>query len=325
MAQSAAPLLPMDRQAVLAAELPRYNVRQLTNTIASVILFILTFLSVLFLVLIVGFVLVRGISTIFPIVDGHITFNVGYFTEPGAAPGELNADGTPHPGGVLNGIVGTLEMLAMGALIAVPIGLGTAIYLSEYSVGRLAEIVRFIVNLLAGLPSVLVGLFIWALLIHGIAGDGSGILAYSGFAGSLALAVIIIPIVASSVESILKLVPNELREAGYALGLAKWRVVLRIVLPTVGGGVATGVLLSLARAAGETAPLLLTAGGANQFVNTDLGAPMSALTVQIYNYATSAYKTQQDQAWGNALVLVALIAMFSAAVRLITSRKQYDN
>ena len=116
-----------------------------------------------------------------------------------------------------------------------------------------------------------------------------------------------------------------MREAGYALGLAKWRVVLRIVLPTVGGGVATGVLLALARAAGETAPLLLTAGGANQFVNTDLGAPMSALTVQIYNYATSAYKTQQDQAWGNALVLVALIAMFSAAVRVITSRKQYDN
>ena len=322
MAQIAAPL---SRQAVLAAELPRYSARRLTNNIASLILLALTVLSVLFLVLIVGFVLVRGISTIFPTVDGHLTFNTDYFTQSGAAPGQTNADGTPYAGGVLNGIIGTLEMLAFGAILAVPIGLGTAIYLSEYSVGQLGEIVRFVVNLLAGLPSVLVGLFIWALLIHGINGDGSGILGYSGLAGGLSLAIIIIPIVASSVESILMLVPSELREAGYALGLPKWRVILRIVLPTVGGGVATGILLSLARAAGETAPLILTVGGANQFVNTDLLQPMSAMTLQIYNYATSAFKTQQDQAWGNALVLVALIAMFSAAVRLITSRKQYDN
>ncbi len=322
MAQSS---VPMDRKAILAAELPRYSARRLTNNIASVILLTLTLLSVTFLILIVGFVLVRGISTIFPMVDGHISFNIDYFTQAGAAPGQTNADGTPYAGGVANGIVGTLEMLLAGAVIAIPIGLGTAIYLSEYGIGRWAEIVRFVVNLLAGLPSVLVGLFIWALLIHGINGDGSGVLGYSGFAGALALAVIIIPIVASSVESILKLVPTELREAGYALGLPKWRVVVRIVLPTVGGGVATGILLALARAAGETAPLILTVGGANQFVNTDLGQPMSAMTLQIYNYATSAYKTQQDQAWGNALVLVALIAMFSAAVRFVTSRKQYDN
>ena len=324
MAQSSA---PMDRKAILAAELPRYSARRLTDSIASVILLTLTLLSVTFLILIVGFVLVRGISTIFPMVDGHISFNIDYFTQAGAAPGQTNADGTPYAGGVLNGIVGTLEMLLAGAVIAIPIGLGTAIYLSEYSVGRLGEVVRFVVNLLAGLPSVLVGLFIWALFIHGINGDGSGLfnLGYSGIAGALSLAIIIIPIVASSVESILKLVPTELREAGYALGLPKWRVVVRIVLPTVGGGVATGILLALARAAGETAPLILTVGGANQFVNTDLGQPMSAMTLQIYNYATSAYKTQQDQAWGNALVLVALIAMFSAAVRFVTSRKQYDN
>ncbi len=321
----AQPAIPMSHKALLAAELPRYSARRVTNTIVAAILFIMTLLSVLFLVAIVGYVFVKGISTIFPTVNGHLTFNTDYFTKSGAAPGEKNADGTPYAGGVLNGIIGTLEMLAVGALIAVPIGLGTAIYLSEYSVGRLSEIVRFVINLLAGLPSVLVGLFIWALLIHGINGDGSGILGYSGLAGALALAIIIVPIVASSVESILKLVPSELREAGYALGLPKWRVVVRIVLPTVAGGVATGVLLSLARAAGETAPLLLTVGGANQFVNTDLGSPMSAMTLQIYNYATSAYKAQQDQAWANALVLVALIAMFSAAVRFATSRKRYDN
>ncbi len=316
MAQST---LPLDRRTSMAAELTRYSARRVTNNIVSAVLFVLTAISVMVLFVIIAFVFIHGISTIFPTVNGHITFNADYFTHSAAAPGAVKADGTPDAGGVLNGIVNTIELLIVASIIAVPVGLGTAIYLSEYSVGRLAEVVRFVINLLAGLPSVLVGLFIWALFIHG------GALPYSGFAGALALAIIIIPIVASSVKSILQLVPGSLREAGLALGMPKWRVILQIVIPTVAGGVATGVLLALARAAGETAPLLLTIGGAPQFLSTDLGAPMTSLTLQIYNYATSAYQVQKEQAWANALVLITVIAMFSAAVRYITGRRRFDN
>jgi len=268
---------------------------------------------VLLLVSIVLVVATQGLSTIFPTVDGHITFNTDYFTKTGV-PG-----GSTERGGVLNGIVGTLEMLLLGAVIAVPIGLGTAIYLSEYGTGRLANVVRFIIDLLAGLPSVLVGLFILLTLIN------SHIINNSGLAGALGLAIIIIPIVASSVESILQLVPNELREAGYALGMPQWRVVLQIVIPTVLPGVITGVILALARAAGETAPLLLTTAGSQLFLNFDLTKPMTALTLQIYEYATSPYDEQHGLAWANALLLISIIAMISAAVRYITRREQYDS
>ncbi len=308
----AQPTISLDHRTLLSAELARYATRRVTNSIVRIILLILTAIAVLTLLVIVGYVVLNGLSTLFPVVDGHLTFNVGFFTKPGSAPGDED------PGGVFNGIVGTLEMLAIGAFIAVPIGLGTAIYLSEYAVGRLGRIVRFIIDLLAGLPSVLVGLFIWMVFIH------TRILDFSGLAGALGLMIIIIPIVASSVEAILRLVPDSLREAGLALGLAKWRVILRIVLPTVSGGVATGILLSLARAAGETAPLLLTTAGSTLFTNTDPLKPMTSLTLQIYNYATSAYPAQNQQAWGNALVLISVIAMFSAAVRYVTGRNRYD-
>ncbi len=293
---------------ITAGEKLRYSRRAFTNRLAAGILGTLTIISVSTLFLLLLYIIVNGIAALTP----------EFFTQTTQA----NLDGTVT-GGVLQSIVGTVMILVVAAIIAVPIGIATAIYLAEYGRGTLARIVDFSIDLLAGLPSIVVGLFILAFLIGKFA-----VLpifqGYSGFAGALALSVIMIPIVARSVEQILKLVPDTLREAGLALGMPKWRVVLRIVLPTVSGGLATGIMLAIARAAGETAPLLLTILGSD-FLSTDLGQPMDALPVRIYKYASSGDPQLVPKAWTGTLVLVIVIAFLSILVRAITSKSRVES
>jgi phosphate transport system permease protein len=189
----------------------------------------------------------------------------------------------------------------------------SGIYAAEYAGTRFASAVRFAADTLNGVPSIVVGVFVWAFLVRGIIGN------YAALAGAIALAIIMVPIVARTVEEVLRLVPQSLREAGLALGAPRWRVVLSIVVPTARTGIATAVVLAVARAAGETAPLLLTALG-NLFFSTDLLRPISALPIQIYQYAASPYDDWHAKAWGASLILVAVIALVSFALRAFAPR-----
>jgi phosphate transport system permease protein len=270
--------------------------RKINNRLATVVITLAALVGVTALLLILGYVIWRGAPAI----------NVPFFTERPLPYGE-------EGGGVAPAILGTLVMLGVAAVLSLPIGIGTAIYLSEFGRGSLARVVRFVVDLLAGLPSIVVGVFVWAMLVRHVIGQ------YAGLAGAVALAIIMVPIVTRTVEEILRLVPDGLREASLALGVPRWRTILGVVLPTARAGVITGVVLSLARAGGETAPLLLTALG-NQFFNYDLLQPMASLPVQIYTYAVAPYDDWHTKAWGSALVLVAVIGCVSLAARIATRR-----
>jgi len=248
------------------------------------------------LVIILGYVIVRGAPAL----------NLAFFTE---RPLPFGVEG----GGVGPALVGTVILSLLAGVIAIPIGIASAIFVTEFRSGRLAPAVRFAAELIAGLPSIVVGVFVWAFLVRGIIGH------YAALAGAIALAIIMIPIVARTVEEVLRLVPQSLREAGLALGAPRWRVVLSIVVPTARAGIATAVVLAVARAAGETAPLLLTALG-NLFFSTDLLKPVSALPLQIYQYAASPYDDWHTKAWGSSLVLVGVIALLSLALRLAIRR-----
>lgn len=278
-------------------ERSRYRRRQVFNSFMTALLTLLTVgaVAVLFLILITVFV------------NGVGALNGDFFTK------------QVSDGGIANAIIGTLEMAVVAALIAVPLGVLTAIYLSEFSESYFAGAVRWTLDLLAQMPSIVIGLFIWSLLVV------SGITGYAGIAGSIALAVIMLPIVGRSTEEILKLVPDTLREGAYALGIPRWRVIMGVVVPTVFPGLVTGVILSIARAAGETAPLLLTAFGTIYF-ETNLAKPMDAIPTRLFRLALETTKeTDHQQAWAAGLVLVFAIAIFSAIVRYITGRARYES
>jgi phosphate transport system permease protein len=253
---------------------------------------------VVILFFILGYVALRGLPAL----------NLAFFTERPLPYGEVG-------GGVAPAIVGSLLMLVVASVLGLPIGIGTAIYLSEYGRGPFATTVRFLVDVMSGLPSIVVGVFIWAFIVRQLVGN------YSGLAGGVALALIMVPIVTRTVEEILRLVPSTLREASLGLGVPRWKTILFIVLPAARAGIITGVVLSLARAGGETAPLLLTALG-NQFFNFDLLQPMAALPIQIYNYAVSPYEDWHTKAWGSAFILIGLIGLLSLLARLATGGRQ---
>jgi phosphate transport system permease protein len=264
--------------------------RRTVDKLATGLIALCAGLGALSLLLIVGYVVVRGAPAI----------NVDFFTQRPLPFGEVG-------GGVMPAIVGTATMLLLASAVAVPVGLGTAIYLSEFGRGGFAMVVRFALDLLAGVPSIVIGVFVWALVVRHLIGQ------YSGLAGALALALIMVPIVTRTVEEILRLVPDALREGSNALGVPRWRTILGVVLPTARAGVITGVMLSLARASGETAPLLLTALG-NQFLSLDVRGPMASLPVQIYQYAIAPYDDWHTKAWGAALVLVLVVGVLRGAV-----------
>lgn len=223
---------------------------------------------------------------------------------------------TSSIGGIKSAILGSVEIVALAAAIAIPIGVGVAVWLVEY--GRnswFANLVRFFVDVLTGVPSIVFGLFIYIVLV---VGTGSS---YAGYKGSFALSLLMLPVVIRSAEVILTLIPTSLRESALALGAPRWKVVARIVLPTALPGMVTGVLLAVARAAGETAPLLFTAASTRN-TNFNLGQFMNSLPVQIYNDVTSPTTAVVNRAWGAALTLVTMILLLNLIARLVSRRSR---
>jgi len=224
---------------------------------------------------------------------------------------------SPRPvgegGGIGNAILGSVVLLALSAGFGLPLGISVGIYLSEVGTGKLVGVVRFIVDTLTGIPSIVTGVFIYTILVLPMKH-------FSAFAGGVALALIMIPIVARTTEEMLKLVPHSLREGALALGAPQWRVTLGVVLPAAASGIATGAMLAIARVSGETAPLLFTAFG-SRFFSHYLDRPIASLTVQIYNYAISPYDEWHAQAWAATLVLMTLILGINIIVRFLTRKR----
>jgi phosphate transport system permease protein len=224
---------------------------------------------------------------------------------------------TPKPvgegGGIGNAIVGSLMMTGLAAAIGLPIGIGAGVYLAEFGKNWFGNTVRFVADTLIGIPSIIVGIFIYTLVVVPMGRQ-------SGLAGGLALAIIMIPIVARTTEEMILLVPNSMREGALALGAPQWRVTWNIVLPAASTGIATGAMLAIARITGETAPLLFTALN-SRFYNFFYDQPMASLTVQIYNYATGPFDVEHKLAWAGTLVLVGLILVINILVRYLTRRK----
>lgn len=233
----------------------------------------------------------------------------------------LNLDfflSTPKPagqpgGGMANAILGTFTLIGIASLIGIPIGLMAGIYLSEYGRNKLGKLISFLTDILIGVPSIVVGIVIYSLLVVSMGG-------FTAIAGGVALSIIMIPAVTRTTEEMLKLIPSDIREAGLALGLPKWRVILFIVLPSALRGIVTGVMLAVARVAGETAPLLFTAFG-NLYFSDNLLQPMASLPVQIFNYAMSPYDDWQAQAWAGSLTLILLVLILNLTARFFTRKR----
>ena len=225
--------------------------------------------------------------------------------------------GTPKPvgelgGGMSHAIVGTLILIGLGAIFAIPIGILSGVYMSEYQGSRSASTVRFAADTLNGVPSIVIGIFVYGIAVLPFQ-------QFSAIAGGLALGIMMIPIIARTTEELLLLVPGTMREGALALGATRARAVFSVVLPAAAPGIITGVVLALARIAGETAPLLFTALG-NQYFTTSLTQPIASLTVQVYAYAISPYEDWHRQAWAGALVLVTIVLLCSIFARVATRR-----
>jgi len=234
---------------------------------------------------------------------GASSLSLAFFTNMPKPVGEAG-------GGMANAIVGTLIMIGIACAIGLPIGIGSGIYLSEKRSTPLAQTVRFLADVLNGLPSIVMGIFAWEILVRP-AGH------FSALAGGAALGAMMIPLVTRTSEEMLRVVPVSLREAALALGYPRWRTSLSVVVRTALAGIATGALVAVARIAGETAPLLFTAIG-NQFWSTALREPIAALPLQIFAYAISPYDEWHAQAWAGALVLISMVLLISLAARLVT-------
>jgi len=273
--------------------------RHVTSRLMTSLVILFSLLAVLALVLILGNLVVQGASSI----------DWAFFTKSPVAAGQTG-------GGVANAIVGTGIIVGLAALIGVPIGVGAGLYLAEYGSGRMGFLVRFIADVLNGTPSIVIGIVGWTFIVRPTGH-------FSALAGSVALAILMIPMLARTTEEMVRLVPNSLREAALALGYARWRTSLKIVARTALAGIVTGCLVGIARVAGETAPLLFTAlGNLNFTVNAN--QPMQTLSLQIYVYATGPYDNWHRIAWASALVLMGLVLIISLTARWVT-RQRYGS
>jgi len=234
---------------------------------------------------------------------GAHSLTLDFFTKMPSAPGEAG-------GGMANAIIGTLILIGIAGVLGIPIGVGAGLYLAERRGGRLADIVRFLSDVLNGLPSIVMGIFVWQFLVRPVGH-------FSALAGGVALGVMMLPTVARTTEEMVRTVPVSLREAALALGYARWRTSLTIVLRTAGAGIVTGALVAIARIAGETAPLLFTAFG-NNFWSTSLRQPIAALPLQIFAYAISPCDDWHSLAWAGSLVLIGIILVISILARAAT-------
>jgi phosphate transport system permease protein len=273
-----------------------YSRRKWSNRIALILSGVAAGLAIMVLVLVLGYALVRGASAL----------NLDFLTQAARPVGQAG-------GGMRNEILGTLILVALGSLFALPVGLLAGIFMAEFASARTAASVRFAADILAGVPSIVVGVFAYAMVVRPL-------LSYSAFAGGMALAIIMIPIVARTAEESLRLVPNSMREAALALGIKRWRAVLSVIVPGALTGILTGIMLAVARIAGETAPLLFTALG-SFWGFQGLFRPIGALPLQIYNYALSPYADWQRQAWAGAFLLMVLVLGISILVRRLGSRR----
>ena len=212
-----------------------------------------------------------------------------------------------------NAIVGTLILVGLGSVIGIPVGVLAGVYVSEYSGGIFANVVKFVTDVLSGVPSIIIGIFAYGVIVLPMG-------QFSAYAGGFALGILMIPTITRTTEEMLRLVPKNLREASLALGVSRWKTTVRVVLKTASAGIITGILLAIARAAGETAPLLFTAFG-NRFWSDSLDQPIASLPVQIFSYAISPYEDWHRQAWAGAFVLIALVFVVNLLVRLATRSK----
>jgi phosphate transport system permease protein len=269
--------------------------RQLVSSIMTTLTAACALFAILLLLIILGYIAVRGVASL----------NLQFLID------------TPKPvgegGGIGNAIVGSLMMTGLASLIGLPIGVAAGVYLAEYGNNWFGKIVRFVADTMTGIPSIIVGIFVFTLFVLPMGRQ-------SGLAGSLALAIIMIPIVARTTEEMIRLVPNSMREGALALGAPNWRVTWDIVLPAAKSGIATGAMLAIARVSGETAPLLFTALN-SRFYNFYYDQPMASLTVQIYNYATGPFEVEWRMAWAATLILMLMILAINIAVRYLTRKR----
>ena len=274
-----------------------YSWRKFKNRFFHGLLFLAAALVLLPLFMVVLFVFSKGVGSL----------NLDFFLNMPKPVGELG-------GGMRHAILGTIYMVALGSLFSVPIGVLCGIYLAELGRGKIAEGLRMSTDLLTGVPSIVIGIFAYILVVVPFKG-------FSALAGAIGLSIIILPIVIRSTEEILKLVPDHIREAGLALGLPRWKVMYFIIVRGNLSGILTGVILAISRAAGETAPLLFTAFG-NMYLSYEMMSPMASLPVQIYNYAISPFEDWQRQAWAGAFVLIVLVLGLNLLSRAILNRKK---
>ena len=270
--------------------------RKILNKLMTILVLAAVVLAIIPLLLILGDVVIKGAPAL----------SIGFLTH-------LPKPPTVSGGGIANAIIGTFTMVGIASLVSVPAGIAAGIYFSEWPASKLSTVSGFMNDVLTGFPSIVLGLFIFVIIVLPSKSPGSA------FAGGVALSFIMLPIVARTTSESLKLVPNTLREASMALGIPRWKTILRIVITTGKNGLITGILLSVARATGETAPILLTAGTSIYFARS-IFQPTASLTVLIYNYATSAFPIWQTQAWGAALILILIMLGLNLFVKLVIGR-----
>jgi phosphate transport system permease protein len=271
--------------------------RRRTGRAAEAVATIATVLAVAVLALVVGSVFVKGVGAL----------NLEFLTGTPAGFGESG-------GGIADAIVGTAMLVGLASAIAVPIGLLVAIYTTEFAPPRLAQAVRFVLDLLNGVPTIITGIFVFVLIVEPQRHQ-------SGYAGSIALAIVMLPIVARTAQEVLELVPGTLKEAAYALGIARWRTVMRVVVPTAAGGMLTGALLAVARVAGETAPLLFVSAIPPQgIVSTDFSQALASIPLTIFKYSESPNPQNHTQAWAAAFLLIMFVLLLSIVARTFYGR-----
>jgi phosphate transport system permease protein len=273
-----------------------YRRRKITDVVVRGACLGATVLAVVPLVLILGYILFKGAGALRP----------SFFTELPKPPGAANP-------GMANAIAGTLTLVGIACAIGVPLGVLAGVYLAEFGKNWLGRMIRFSADVMSGMPSIVAGLFVYALVVVPMH-------RFSALAGGLALAMLMLPTVTRTTEELLKLVPDALREAALALGVPKWRAILRVVLRTAAPGIATGVVLSVARVTGETAPLLFTSLN-NSGWASGVDQPTASLTIQIFQYAGSPYEDQQTQAWAAAAVLVIVVLVLNVSARFFVRNR----
>jgi phosphate transport system permease protein len=270
--------------------------RRRVNRVMEISAWIAAVLAVGVLALVLGSVFVKGAGSI------NLDFITGNTTDFGTG------------GGIGNAIIGTGILVAVATLMAVPVGILVALYTSEFASVRSSYAIRYVLDILNGVPTIITGIFIFALLVAGHQ--------QSGFAGSVALAIVMLPLVARSCHEVLTLVPGSVKEAGLALGGSRWRTVLSVVVPTALSGMLTGALLAVARAAGETAPLLFTSSIFPNLVETDPSTAMPNIPVTIFKYSQAPEPAKHDQAWAAALLLILFVLLISIVARLLSARSR---